>query len=95
MQVGIHLGYQNLHGRPDVETFMQETKFAIEAEAMGFDLGAIHAADRPKRVKAVKADLFARRPRHWLDHAASTAVEAVLKDFEEWTRLHKKRQRRA
>jgi alkanesulfonate monooxygenase SsuD/methylene tetrahydromethanopterin reductase-like flavin-dependent oxidoreductase (luciferase family) len=37
MQVGLHLGYQNLHGRPDVETFMQETRFAIEAEAMGFD----------------------------------------------------------
>ena len=37
MQVGLHLGYQNLHGKPDVETFMQETRFAIEAEAMGFD----------------------------------------------------------
>jgi alkanesulfonate monooxygenase SsuD/methylene tetrahydromethanopterin reductase-like flavin-dependent oxidoreductase (luciferase family) len=37
MRVGLHLGYQNLHGKPDVETFMQETKFAIEAEAMGFD----------------------------------------------------------
>jgi hypothetical protein len=37
MQVGLHLGYQNLHGRPDVETFMQETRFAVEAEAMGFD----------------------------------------------------------
>lgn len=37
MKIGLHLGYQNLHGRPDVETFMQETKFAIEAEAMGFD----------------------------------------------------------
>lgn len=37
MKVGMHLGYQNLHGRPDVETFMQETRLAIEAEAMGFD----------------------------------------------------------
>jgi alkanesulfonate monooxygenase SsuD/methylene tetrahydromethanopterin reductase-like flavin-dependent oxidoreductase (luciferase family) len=37
MRVGMHLGFQNLHGRPDRETFMQETKFAIEAEAMGFD----------------------------------------------------------
>ena len=37
MRVGMHLGYQNLHGEPDVKTFMQETKFAIEAEAMGFD----------------------------------------------------------
>ena len=37
MKVGLHLGYQNLHGKPDAETFMQETRFAIEAEAMGFD----------------------------------------------------------
>jgi alkanesulfonate monooxygenase SsuD/methylene tetrahydromethanopterin reductase-like flavin-dependent oxidoreductase (luciferase family) len=37
VRVGLHLGYQNLHGRPDVETFMDETRFAIEAEAMGFD----------------------------------------------------------
>lgn len=37
MKVGMHLGYQNLHGRPDVETFMLETKLAVEAEAMGFD----------------------------------------------------------
>jgi alkanesulfonate monooxygenase SsuD/methylene tetrahydromethanopterin reductase-like flavin-dependent oxidoreductase (luciferase family) len=37
MKIGVHLGYQNLHGRPDVETFMQETKLGIEAEAMGFD----------------------------------------------------------
>lgn len=37
MKVGLHLGFQNLHGRPDVETFMQETRLAVEAEAMGFD----------------------------------------------------------
>ena len=37
MRVGMHLGYQNLHGAPDVQTFMQETQLAIEAEAMGFD----------------------------------------------------------
>jgi alkanesulfonate monooxygenase SsuD/methylene tetrahydromethanopterin reductase-like flavin-dependent oxidoreductase (luciferase family) len=37
MRVGLHLGYQNLHGEPDVKTFMQETQFAVEAEAMGFD----------------------------------------------------------
>jgi len=35
--VGLHLGYQNLHGLPDVQTFMQETNLAVEAEAMGFD----------------------------------------------------------
>jgi alkanesulfonate monooxygenase SsuD/methylene tetrahydromethanopterin reductase-like flavin-dependent oxidoreductase (luciferase family) len=37
MRVGLHLGYQNLHGVPDVESFMRETQFAVEAEAMGFD----------------------------------------------------------
>jgi alkanesulfonate monooxygenase SsuD/methylene tetrahydromethanopterin reductase-like flavin-dependent oxidoreductase (luciferase family) len=37
MRIGMHLGFQNMHGKPDVETFMQETRFAIEAEAMGFD----------------------------------------------------------
>src|SRR3974390_2092706 len=37
MRVGMHLGYQNLNGVPDAEKFMQETKLAIEAEAMGFD----------------------------------------------------------
>ena len=31
------MGFQNLHGIPDVETFMQDTKLAIEAGAMGFD----------------------------------------------------------
>jgi alkanesulfonate monooxygenase SsuD/methylene tetrahydromethanopterin reductase-like flavin-dependent oxidoreductase (luciferase family) len=37
MRVGMHLGYQNLNGVVDAEKFMQETRFAIEAEAMGFD----------------------------------------------------------
>lgn len=37
MRVGMHLGYQNLNGVPDAEKFMQETRLAIEAEAMGFD----------------------------------------------------------
>ncbi|MCB2077106.1 MAG: LLM class flavin-dependent oxidoreductase [Novosphingobium sp.] len=37
MRVGLHLGYQNMHGVPDVESFMRETNFAVEAEAMGFD----------------------------------------------------------
>ena len=40
MQVGVHLGYQNLHGIPDDEFFRQETQLAIEAEAMGFDFAA-------------------------------------------------------
>ena len=37
MRVGMHLGFQNLHGVPDVQSFMEETKLAIEVEAMGFD----------------------------------------------------------
>jgi alkanesulfonate monooxygenase SsuD/methylene tetrahydromethanopterin reductase-like flavin-dependent oxidoreductase (luciferase family) len=37
MKVGLHLGYQNVHGIPDVEFFRKETQLAIEAEAMGFD----------------------------------------------------------
>ncbi len=37
MRVGMHLGFQNLHGVPDSKSFMEETKLAIEAEAMGFD----------------------------------------------------------
>lgn len=37
MQVGVHLGYQNLHGIPDGEFFRRETQLAVEAEAMGFD----------------------------------------------------------
>ncbi len=37
MRVGMHLGYQNMHGEPDDVTFMRETQFAVEAEAMGFD----------------------------------------------------------
>lgn len=41
MQVGVHLGYQNLHGLPDYEFFRRETQIAIEAEAMGFDFAAM------------------------------------------------------
>ncbi len=40
MQVGIQLGYQNLHGMPDDEFFRKETQLGIEAEAMGFDFVA-------------------------------------------------------
>src|ERR1700722_6751449 len=40
MQVGLQLGYQNLHGISDAEFFKQETQLAIEAEAMGFDFVA-------------------------------------------------------
>lgn len=41
MQVGVHLGFQNLHGMSDMEFFRRETQIAIEAEAMGFDFAAM------------------------------------------------------
>jgi alkanesulfonate monooxygenase SsuD/methylene tetrahydromethanopterin reductase-like flavin-dependent oxidoreductase (luciferase family) len=41
MQVGVHLGYQNLHGMSDYDFFRRETQIAIEAEAMGFDFAAM------------------------------------------------------
>lgn len=41
MQIGVHLGYQNLHGMSDMEFFRKETQIAIEAEAMGFDFAAM------------------------------------------------------
>jgi alkanesulfonate monooxygenase SsuD/methylene tetrahydromethanopterin reductase-like flavin-dependent oxidoreductase (luciferase family) len=37
MKVGLHLGFQNVHGIPDVEFFRKEVQIGIEAEAMGFD----------------------------------------------------------
>jgi alkanesulfonate monooxygenase SsuD/methylene tetrahydromethanopterin reductase-like flavin-dependent oxidoreductase (luciferase family) len=40
MQVGLQLGFQNLHGMGDGEFFRTETQLAIEAEAMGFDFVA-------------------------------------------------------
>lgn len=40
MQVGLQLGFQNLHGIADDDFFRRETRIAIEAEAMGFDFVA-------------------------------------------------------
>jgi hypothetical protein len=54
-------------------------------EAMGFDLGAIHAAAKKKRVAAIAADLKAR-PTGWLQRAAAAASADVVRDYEEWTR---------
>jgi len=54
-------------------------------EAMGFDLGAIHAAAKPKRLTSVRADLKAR-PTGWLRRAAIAASADVLQDYQEWTR---------
>jgi hypothetical protein len=49
--------------------------------AMGFDLGAVHAADRGR--KAVRSDLRHRSPK-WLRKAAKQAAAAVEADYEEW-----------
>jgi alkanesulfonate monooxygenase SsuD/methylene tetrahydromethanopterin reductase-like flavin-dependent oxidoreductase (luciferase family) len=40
MQVGVHMGYQNLTGLSDYEFFRQQTQLMVEAEAMGFDFAA-------------------------------------------------------
>ena len=54
----------------------------IILEAMGFDLGSIHAAGSPDAA-ALAADLR-KRPRGWLAAAAKTAATAVKRDFKEW-----------
>jgi Uncharacterized protein conserved in bacteria (DUF2252) len=50
--------------------------------AMGFDVASIHAAGSIG-IKALKADLK-KRPRGWLNAAASIAMAAVKRDYEEW-----------
>jgi hypothetical protein len=51
-------------------------------EAMGFDLGAIHAADKSRAVRILR-DLDSR-PADWLRESTKAAVVAVTKDFEAW-----------
>lgn len=50
--------------------------------AMGFDLGAIHAAD--PRCDKVRADV-ARRATDWLQKPTGAAMAAVEADYAEWT----------
>jgi hypothetical protein len=50
--------------------------------AMGFDLAAIHAADRDS-AKAIAKDLQ-RRPADWLKAAAESAAAAVQREYEAW-----------
>lgn len=40
MEVGVHMGYQNLRNESDFEFFRKETQLMVEAEAMGFDFAA-------------------------------------------------------
>lgn len=51
-------------------------------EAMGFDIGAIHAATPGAQAKII-ADLK-KRDVDWLHDAAKTAAAAVVEDYEEW-----------
>lgn len=51
--------------------------------AMGYDLGAIHAAAGDKAVAMIRADLD-NRPDSWLQEAAAAAAEDVKRDFAAW-----------
>jgi hypothetical protein len=51
-------------------------------EAMGFDLGAIHAADKSKAARILR-DLDSR-PADWLRESTKAAIVAVTRDFEGW-----------
>ena len=53
--------------------------------AMGFDLGAIHAAAKKSQLRAIH-DHLAAQPRDWLAGAAHDAAEDVRRDYKEWTR---------
>lgn len=53
--------------------------------AMGFDLGAIHAAAKRSQRRAVREHLAAL-PRDWLSAAAHDAAQDVRRDYKEWTR---------
>ena len=54
--------------------------------AMGFDLGAIHAASA-SAVAAIQADLAARE-QGWLHKSAKSAETAVHEDFAAWQQFH-------
>jgi hypothetical protein len=49
---------------------------------MGFELGAIHAADA-SRTQAIENDLDGRDP-DWLHNAAEAASARVVADYEAW-----------
>jgi Uncharacterized protein conserved in bacteria (DUF2252) len=55
-------------------------------ESMGFDLGAIHAA-QPKRIDAIKSDLK-ERPPNWLEVASDAAVAKVKDDYKSWRKSY-------
>ncbi len=53
-------------------------------EAMGFDLGAIHAASGDQ-TQAIRSD-FDARPADWLDRAAKAAAASVAEDYASWAK---------
>ncbi len=55
-------------------------------ESMGFDLGAIHAA-QPSRIKAIKGDLN-KRPPNWLEVASDMAATNVKDEYKSWRKSH-------
>ena len=54
--------------------------------AMGFDLGAIHAADTNSRDNILHDLDKARRGDDWLYEAARDVADAVNADYDEWRR---------
>ena len=57
--------------------------------AMGFDLGAIHAAARRSELRAIH-DHLPTLPRDWLAGAAHDAAEDVRRDYREWVAVSAK-----
>jgi Uncharacterized protein conserved in bacteria (DUF2252) len=62
-----------------------EAKARRLLRAMGFDLGAVHAAD-PHQVKDITRSLDRRDP-SWLHAAAKAAAEWVHDDYEAWCKV--------
>ena len=60
--------------------------------AMGFDLGALHAADSKQAAARIAADL-GKRPQGWLAEAAAVAAKAVERDYVDWCETGKKGKR--
>ena len=55
-------------------------------DAMGFDVGAIHASDPQSRL-AIQADVK-MQPKNWLADASELARKAITEDFESWRSAH-------
>jgi len=66
----------------DLDKLPEEELKANLLEAMGFDIGAIHAAT-PGAQDKIAADLK-KRDDDWLHNAARMAAAAVVADYEEW-----------